>query len=305
MKSVSSIDFCPAAVECCSRLADALQSAPCSGTVHSVFRSSVNLEAGGQLITLLRQDRPLYPWSVRLAAGALPPFREGMPFTADADGFLFPTLRCFIPLRDAPRTDCSLFSLAEPLFVPAAEQIAALRECIIRHGKPEGFAPLLALLEEQELHFPSNLYADHAAKKLPALFTAVAARDLPAAAEAAWSITGCGIGLTPSADDFLCGVMAALLATAYAKGEAEKLLPLTRAMAARAAPRTNRISGTFLLEAGEGLLSRDVLLLIQALYSRVLSQGLVASAINVIAFGETSGTDILTGIYFGQNIYPN
>lgn len=305
MKSASSAEMHLAAGQCCSRLAGLLQGPPSSGIVHSVFSSSVNLEMEGRLVTLLRQDRPLYPWSARLMTDHFPPFREGMAFTAGPEGLYFPALRLLIPLREASRTDCSLFSLADPLFVPTAEQTAVLRETIIRHGKPEGFAPLLGLLEEQAIPFPSNLYADYAAKKLPLFFAAVSAGDIPAAAGAAWAITGCGIGLTPSADDFLCGVMTALLATAIAKGEAEKVLPLTRTIAAKAAPRTNRISGTFLSEAGEGLLSEDVLRLIQTLYSCVLSQGLAASAMNVIAFGETSGTDILTGIYFGQKIYPN
>lgn len=305
MKPASSAEMHLAAGQCCSRLAGLLQGPPSSGIVHSVFSSSVNLEMEGRLVTLLRQDRPLYPWSVRLCTDHLPPFREGMAFTAGPEGFYFPELRLLISLQKAHRTDCSLFSLADPLFVPGAEQIALLRDTILRHGKPEGFAPLLGLLEEQAIPFPSNLYADYAAKKLPLFFAAVAAGDIPAAAGAAWNITGCGIGLTPSADDFLCGVMTALLATAIAKGEAKKILPLTRTIAAKAAPRTNRISGTFLLEAGEGLLSEDVLRLIRHLYSCVLSQGLAASAINVIAFGETSGTDILTGIYFGQKIYPN
>ena len=122
---------------------------------------------------------------------------------------------------------------------------------------------------------------------------------------AAYSIAGCGIGLTPSADDFLCGVMASVLASAIARGEQNEWLPLTAAMAERAAPRTNLISAAFLRQAAAGQLSSDVLTLIRTLYSSVLSLRLPSAAMNVIAFGETSGTDILTGIYFGQKNYPN
>jgi len=125
------------------------------------------------------------------------------------------------------------------------------------------------------------------------------------AAEAAYSIAGCGIGLTPSADDFLCGVMASVLASAIARGEQNEWLPLTAAMAERTAPRTNLISAAFLRQAAAGQLSSDVLTLIRTLYSSVLSLRLPSAAMNVIAFGETSGTDILTGIYFGQKNYPN
>ena len=99
--------------------------------------------------------------------------------------------------------------------------------------------------------------------------------------------------------------MASVLASAIARGEQNKWLPITAAMAERAAPRTNLISAAFLRQAACGQLSSDVLSFIQTLYSRVLSLRLPSAAMNVIAFGETSGTDILTGIYLGQKNFPN
>ena len=186
---------------------------------------------------------------------------------------------------------------------PAAPQ--ALREIILSNGKPEGFAPLFTILEDDPSPLPDNLYVRYAAERIPALFAALRQKDAKATAEAAYSIAGCGIGLTPSADDFLCGVMASVLASAIARGEQNEWLPLTAAMAERAAPRTNLISAAFLRQAAAGQLSSDVLTLIRTLYSSVLSLRLPSAAMNVIAFGETSGTDILTGIYFGQKNYPN
>ena len=99
--------------------------------------------------------------------------------------------------------------------------------------------------------------------------------------------------------------MTALLASALVCGQERDWLPLTDAMARRAAPRTNLISAAFLRQAACGQLSSDVLSFIQTLYSRVLSLRLPSAAMNVIAFGETSGTDILTGIYLGQKNFPN
>lgn len=218
----------------------------------------------------------------------------------------FPILGRIYSIEKAKSTDLTLASLEGQLAVPPVERWQELRKIIVTDGKTDGFAPLLCLLEkENDCSITSNLYADYAAQKIPALFAAIRANDPVKAGEAAYSIAGCGIGLTPSADDFLCGVMTVLKAISIARKEAARLDPLIRSIADSASPRTNLVSATFLGEAAQGLLSRDVRQLIQSLFSSVLSQSIKPSAMNVIAFGETSGTDILTGIYFGQKIYPN
>ncbi|MDO4572198.1 MAG: DUF2877 domain-containing protein, partial [Clostridia bacterium] len=135
--------------------------------------------------------------------------------------------------------------------------------------------------------------------RLPELFRTVAAGDAERAAAAAARIAGCGPGLTPSSDDLLCGYMAALHALTAAEpggdGEAARLR-LTRRMAESAAGKTNRISGTFLLESGDGYASDDVLRLLEALFSGAGTAALEAAAARVGGFGSTSGADMLTGM---------
>lgn len=295
------------AAEISSELQDFLLQQKQPGKVHSVFHSSVNLLLDGQLITLLAESRPLYPYSVRLTGEMLPPLFPEAPFLIQGSTILFPTLSWEIDLSSAKSTCLSLGSLGSGcLHSPDPQRMRELKGCILHHGKPDGFAPLLCLLEQEDsVDIPSNLYADFAAKRIPALFDAVRSLDIKSAGAAAYSIAGCGIGLTPSADDFLCGLMASLRMESIARQEESRLHPLLWEMAQAAVPRTNLISGTFLREVGCGLVSQDVQQLMKALYSSVLSQEVLSSAMNVIAFGETSGTDILTGIYFGQKIYPN
>lgn len=281
-----------------------LPQSPQEAAVHSVFRTSVNLLWQGQLVTLLDDTRPLYPCAVRLG-GSVPPLTAGEPALLSRERITFPHSGTAVELDRAQNTSLSLFSPLLPLQQPHPAALPALREIILTGGKPEGFAPLLHLLEGEVSPLPDNPYVRYAAQRVPALFAALRQRDAAAAAEAAYSIAGCGIGLTPSADDFLCGVMASVLAMAIARGEEGQWLPITAAMAQKAAPRTNLISAAFLRQAACGQLSSDVLTLIRTLYSCVLSLRLPSAAMNVIAFGETSGTDILTGIYFGQKNYPN
>ncbi len=277
---------------------------PAEAAVHSVFRTSVNLLWQGQLVTLLDDTRPLYPCAVRLG-GSVPSLTIGEPAFLSRERIEIPRSGVSVDLTRATVTSLSLFSPLLPLQMPHSAAPQALREIIITGGKPEGFAPLLFLLENKPCPLPDNPYVRYAAVRIPALFTALQQKDPAAAAEAAYGIAGCGIGLTPSADDFLCGVMASVLACAITHGEQNNWLPLTAAMAQRAGTRTNLISAAFLRQAACGQLSSDVLTLVRTFFSSVLSLRLPSAAMNVIAFGETSGTDILTGIYFGQKIYPN
>ena len=262
---------------------------PAEATVHSVFHTSANLLYQEQLVTLLDDTRPLYPCAVRLG-GSIPSVAAGEPALLSRERITFPHSGHTIELHRAAVTSLSLFSPLLPLQLPHPAAPQALREIILSNGKPEGFAPLFTILEDDPSPLPDNLYVRYAAERIPALFAALRQKDAEAA---------------PSADDFLCGVMASVLASAIARGEQNEWLPLTAAMAERAAPRTNLISAAFLRQAAAGQLSSDVLTLIRTLYSSVLSLRLPSAAMNVIAFGETSGTDILTGIYFGQKNYPN
>lgn len=298
MKSTSTAEAISA------QLFELLPQQPEPAAVHSVFHTSANLLYHGQLVTLLDDTRPLYPCAARLG-GSLPALSAGEPVLLCRERILFPRSGFTVTLDRAQVTSLSLLSPPSTLQQPHPAAAEALRETILTRGKPEGFAPLLTMLEASPSPLPDNPYVRYAADRIPALFAALRQRDTEAAGEAAYSIAGCGIGLTPSADDFLCGVMASVLASAIARGEQNEWLPITAAMAKRAAPRTNLISAAFLRQAACGQLSSDVLTLIRALYSSVLSLRLPSAAMNVIAFGETSGTDILTGIYFGQKIYPN
>lgn len=274
-------------------------------TVHSVFKTSLNLLSSGRLVTLLSGSRPLYPYSVRLQSERLPALAPGDRVLMDEHEFLLPK-GGRIRLSGASVGALSLTRYSrETLSSPTEERLRELRAVLLQKGKPDGFLPLLTLLEPGESPLESNLYADFAAARIPALFEAVRQNDPEAAGKAAYSIAGCGIGLTPSADDFLTGLMASLFMEAHKRDELTRITPLLTAIANAAAPRTNLISGTFLMEAAAGLTSRDTGELLQTLYTCVLSQGITPSAMNVIAFGETSGTDILIGIYFGQKIYPN
>jgi hypothetical protein len=110
-------------------------------------------------------------------------------------------------------------------------------------------------------------------------------RPPPAIAE----LIGLGPGLTPSGDDFLCGVMAAL----HYLGHNAVARPLAECVLSAAATGTNFISACYLRCAAEGGVSEVLLNVLHSITSG--GDGLDACLDAVDGVGHTSGWDALTG----------
>lgn len=268
------------------------------GEVLSAFSHAVNLDTPAGLVSVLTRARCLQPMGcVVEPAGSFEQgaFAPGM--RARLTGRELRIGDAEIALAGATPTDLSVRGALCPDGAAAAVEPQKHRPTL----RP---APLLTVLASGRgedglsalvTRCKSNVYADFLAPRLPRLFAAVAAGDAAEAGEAAARIAGCGVGLTPSSDDLLTGYMAMLHALS-AIGVLGDVVPLTRAIAARAAQKTNRISGAFLLQSGAGYVSEDVLRLLQLLCSDSDAQQIERAAARVAAFGSTSGSDMLTGI---------
>lgn len=269
------------------------------GEVLSAFSHAVNLDTPAGLVSVLTRARCLQPMGcVAEPAGSFEQgvFAPGM--RARLTGRELRIGDAEIALAGATPTDLSVRGALGP------DSGAALIVDTQKHRPTLRPAPLLTVLASGRgedglsalvTRCKSNVYADFLAPRLPRLFAAVAAGDAAEAGEAAARIAGCGVGLTPSSDDLLTGYMAMLHALS-AIGVLGDVVPLTRAIAARAAQKTNRISGAFLLQSGAGYVSEDVLRLLQLLCSDSDAQQIERAAARVAAFGSTSGSDMLTGI---------
>ena len=268
------------------------------GEVLSAFSHAVNLDTPAGLVSVLTRARCLQPMGcVVEPAGSFEQgaFAPGM--RARLTGRELRIGDAEIALAGATPTDLSVRGALCPDGAAAAVEPQKHRPTL----RP---APLLTVLASGRgedglsalvTRCKSNVYADFLAPRLPRLFAAVAAGDAAEAGEAAARIAGCGVGLTPSSDDLLTGYMAMLHALS-AIGVLGEIAPITHAIAARAAQKTNRISGAFLLQSGAGYVSEDVLRLLQLLCSDSDAQQIERAAARVAAFGSTSGSDMLTGI---------
>ncbi len=110
-------------------------------------------------------------------------------------------------------------------------------------------------------------------------FGHVAARRI---AEAARLIRGCGEGLTPSGDDFLCGWMLAL--------RLQRKIEQARYLLSHALGK-NPVSNAFLEMSAKGR--------VNAAMRHLLIAPTAAHVKKVCAFGHSSGADLLCGVWFG------
>ncbi len=277
----------------CARLRTLSQSQARSGTVHSVFDHAVNLELGEDgLIGLLAQEKALTPFAV--SARTSDPFlkagiRAGMAAYLQEGMLAIPDAGISLDLVCAPSVDLCVDSIELRNLDLAKTQLERLILTSLYDASAEhSLAPLAIGTME-------NTYTRFLAPRLDLLFLAVAEEAFDKAAEAAANCAGCGMGLTPSSDDLLCGYFTTLHLLFRASGNAKEKESISR-MAQAAAERTNRISGTFLLHSGLALANAAIFDLFHNSFSNFDSIAANNAIARVRDIGSTSGADMLTGI---------
>ena len=163
---------------------------------------------------------------------------------------------------------------------PTAPQRAQLAAILARH-LPR-FAPPDSLIS---LWLPTRPPLSTFQTNRDKLFRQALARaargQLPQAVNA---IKGCGIGLTPSGDDFLCGWMLALRLRRQTQ---------TARLIANLARGENPVVNAFLEQAARGRVARAL--------KNLLTTPTPARVKAVCAMGHSSGADLLCGLLFGLN----
>ena len=164
-----------------------------------------------------------------------------------------------------------------PAQPPPARQLAAiLARHLPRFAPPDSLISLWLPTRPPLSTFQTNR------DKLFRQALARAARgQLPQAVNA---IKGCGIGLTPSGDDFLCGWMLALRLRRQTQ---------TARLIANLARGENPVVNAFLEQAARGRVARAL--------KNLLTTPTPARVKAVCAMGHSSGADLLCGLLFGLN----
>ncbi len=288
----------------CQRLFALSKGQPRCGTVHSVFAHAVNLDLGEPgLIGLIAQEKALTPYAVSVRT-VLPLYQAGVRAGMAAylrEGMIdFPEARIEIDFSNAKQRDLSLDSIelcdAEPFRNTLQDQIVTQLNTADTEA---GLASLATGGTE-------NQYTRFLKPRLETLFSAVSQSAYDEAALAAASCAGCGMGLTPSSDDLLCGYFATLHLLFRASGNTSAKAHIQH-MAKAAAAKTNRISATFLLQSGDALANEAICDLFRSAAPCFDPAATNRAIARVLAIGSTSGADMLTGTVLAlrQNIEGN
>ena len=276
-----------------------------TGLIHSVYRNTVNLSLDGRLIALQAAGSPKSALSIilplntdemaltRVSAGRSCRIREGV-LTLDPPDTGTAPIR--IPLREDLLPPECVFPVAIPAFSRDGAQDIYKNTLTMLEGA-DGFARIFTGSGDKD--DPVLVYAGRVMDNTRALLSAGITGSVPeitlgnAAAELR-RLIGLGTGLTPSGDDFLCGVLSVLYAFGIWDGTFAKKL---RTEIFQHLEDTNAISAAFLRSSLQGECSEAVRLLFQAHFPLSAKESeRIRGAFSEI--GHSSGTDSLCGICY-------
>lgn len=176
------------------------------------------------------------------------------------------------------------------------------REAAITHGNFSGMGSLLHSLRGEVLSASGlglNLYSTLALEHLRALLSGLGDENLKGVTVAAENIVGLGVGLTPSADDVLSGLMVALVLGVKNGLATGSFYPrAARAIADTSVGRSATLSQEYLEQASLGRSNEKVTRLIECICTGTPSE-VEGSTTDLIEMGHASGTDTTVGVILG------
>ena len=181
-----------------------------TGTVHSVYRKTINLRLGTTLVALQAASSPLSP--VSLITDLQAPEMEALSIrpedrvSADGQNITIHShdARLTFDLSGAPVFDSFLPDQAVPV------DASAIKEAICLSGAG-GFSELFSPEPQKaSSDFGKEAFLAIAGKRLEDAQCLASSSCYEEASASLSGLLGLGIGLTPSGDDFLCGFLAGL-----------------------------------------------------------------------------------------------
>ncbi len=277
-------------------------------TVHSVFRSAVNLRLVGDnmLLTLLTFSETDLPQGILINTPNGFSF-EGLSLGTQGicrGGVLNLDNSLSIDLRNARCWECNLPALNADMTNPTC--VSAWR-CVWQ------------ALNDRQICFGAEIVAEDlfcsSAKKQSVLIQRLSksfrnilkmARQFDLADKGAIrALVGLGSGLTPCGDDLLTGYMAGLWCTTSGGSERLNFLSKFGDVVIQLSKGTNDISRTYLYHAACGQVSSRLFNLAKAICNGSDPQSVRDCAKSAMQVGHTSGMDALTGLLFGLAVWDN
>ncbi len=308
------------AVQICKRIRQIIdKEKKIYGEVHSVYTRALNIILeNDELITVLSNGKAMSPNSILLNKKVsfcdLRLF-QGLDMAISEKQIAFNNIKLNIGLTNTKDWDAApRFSYKKATVFDILDRLKVMENLILRHGKLEGIAPILfnagKINEDYKLfshiNAEMNQYSIFIIHRLLKFLDDVSCYQIDRINNSAKQIIGFGPGLTPSMDDFISGLMLSLIYLShYFSLDENKVLQLNKTIVNTALNKTTRVSEEMLKFSATGETTDTNREFIIALLSDSNEKEFVNKFMNVVRFGETSGTDTLCGIYFGSRILLN
>ena len=296
------------------------------GRVHSVFGNACNIECDDLFITLLSKGKKMAPMSVIVDHGGKVNFKDlnitqGLIFEFSDSEICCKEKNLCIDINNAKTcylgtqwkfSNCSQHQLLE--------NIKILEQALKIHGKHQGMGPLLNMivskvpeLELVPLHkYTFDTSIEFIRDRFMNFIHALIKADVDGIGQIAQRIIGFGCGLTPAMDDFISGVMVTYIYMgSYYKLNCEQIYEFNSKVISLGLNKTTRVSAEMLKHSSMGETNEAVHDLMAAILNFNNDKDaenhriIISTLIEVIGYGETSGTDTALGIYLGLRILTN
>ena len=257
-------------------------------SLHSRFEHCLNFVNGDSLVALVDETVGNGPFNIVTSAsvwGSADSLRVTDRWIA-MDGVEIPTVH-------VARYSSALTLPAPPAHTTLRRHLNLLEQVVIADSPPRSLAFLLGGAPVARPHDAfERAFRDRCRRGLDLLSLG----DLAGAAD---TFRGTGYGLTPSGDDFLCGLLVASHLAQAVDGNDRSTM---REIIHRVARGGNLLSNSFLRAAYQGWLHEPVKRLILAL-TGADDSALVQATRQALARGETSGSDMAVGLAVGTNLW--
>ena len=274
-----------------------LLNAPTKCEVHSIFDNTINIVCHDRLMTLSHKDAPLTPMSINFdcskAEFAALNIKKEDEILVDAKGLYLSDQRLV-----------HLSNQAIDLSYPVYDNDLEHDELIMFKVSLDSLllsTPLKGVL----LNGWRHLYYDYPKDTTffgtyltESLLKIKNESNLVKQVHHISDLLGAGEGLTPSGDDFICGVLAIF---AYLSND-QKISELKTRLSEQIkqnAHKTTRVSKEYLLYASDGLFNEYVS---DCFIKHKTQQPYLQYLHKISTLGHSSGTDFLVGMYFGLEI---
>ncbi len=295
------------------------------GNVHSVFKNACNIECDDLFITLLSKEKKMSPMSVIVDVGEEVDFNDlnitqGLIFEFNEIVISCTQKNLFIAMNNAKKwssiVEINISDFSENHLL---ENIKILGQGLKTYGKLYGMGPLVNILAgklpELELISFHVCDFDRSVEFIKDRFMnfiyGVIKADVDNIGYKAQDILGFGCGLTPSMDDFISGLMITYIYMgSYYKLNFQQIYEFNSKIISLGLYKTTRVSSEMLKHSSVGETNEPVLNLMAAIFNfnndeHENHRRIIKALIEVIGYGETSGTDTALGIYVGLSIFSN